>query len=159
MDKHYVGVDVGGTKVAFGLFDGKRRLVRKSKMASDPSLSAEAFSDAVTRGVGDLVSGSGLTMRDIQGVGIGMPSFIQFDEGFILLTSNLTNIKNFAAKPYFERRLGVPVVLDNDANTAALAEHRQGAGRGFAHMLFCPVSTGISNGIIINNELFRGSYG
>ncbi|MDL2206446.1 ROK family protein [Eubacteriales bacterium OttesenSCG-928-N13] len=157
--QYYVGVDVGGTKVAYGLFDENRSLIARSRTASDSSLSAEQFSDCVIEGIHALLQDANVSISDVQGVGIGMPSFIQFDEGFILMTSNLTNIKNFAAKEYFEQRLHLPVVLDNDANTAALAEHRQGAGRGAKHMLFCPVSTGISNGIIINDALFRGSYG
>lgn len=90
-----------------------------------------------------------------------MPSFVLFEEGKIVKTSNLTRINNFFAKEYLAKGLGgdVRIIIDNDSHTGALAEHRHGAGRGFKHMIYCPVSTGISSGIIINNELFRGSYG
>jgi glucokinase len=90
-----------------------------------------------------------------------MPSFVNFDEGLILKTVNLTKIKDFPAREYLARKLGgnVRVVLDNDSHTGALAEHRRGAGRGYRHMLYCPVSTGVSSGIIIDDKLFRGSYG
>ena len=54
---------------------------------------------------------------------------------------------------------GMRVILDNDTHVAALAEHKKGAGRGFQHMVYCAVSTGIASGIIINNQLFRGRYG
>jgi glucokinase len=58
-----------------------------------------------------------------------------------------------------ERLDNTRVIIDNDAHTAAIAEHRHGAGRGFENMLYCPVSTGISTGIIINGKIFRGRYG
>ena len=62
-------------------------------------------------------------------------------------------------RDYLQERLNVPVVLDNDSNVAALAEHRYGAGRGRRHMIYMATSTGIGSGLILNGELFRGSYG
>ncbi len=62
-------------------------------------------------------------------------------------------------RDYMQERLGVRVVLDNDSNVAALAEWRHGAGRGHKHMVYMASSTGIGSGLIINEELFRGSYG
>ena len=159
MAAHYIGIDVGGTKTAFGLFDTDMKLLDKSVIPSDKRKSAEAFSDDIISATFNLAEHHGISIKNVAGVGIGMPSFIKYDEGYIYLTSNLTNIKDFAAKTYFEKHLGVPVLLDNDSNLAALAEHRHGAGRGFRHMLYCAMSTGVSNGIIINNQLFRGSYG
>jgi glucokinase len=83
-----------------------------------------------------------------------------FDEGRIIKTSNLTNLRDFPARDYLSRRLdGINIIIDNDAHTAAIAEHRYGAGRGYNNMLYCPVSTGISSGIIINGSIFRGDYG
>ena len=71
----------------------------------------------------------------------------------------MVNIKDFYMKDYITSRLHVPVVLDNDSNVAALAEWRHGAGRGSRHMVYMASSTGIGSGIIINGQLFRGSYG
>jgi glucokinase len=89
-----------------------------------------------------------------------MPSFILFEEGRIVKTSNLTNIRDFPARAYLMEKLnGVRVIIDNDSHTGAIAEHRHGAGRGFENMLYCAVSTGISTGIIIDGNIFRGRYG
>lgn len=155
-----IGVDVGGTKTAYGLFDAKGGLMEKYQRPSDGRLEPEPFFNNLAGEIQALMHRHGLTPRDVKGAGIGLPSFIQFDKGYIVKTSNLVKLKNFAARDYLEGNLpGIKVVLDNDAHAAALAEYRFGAGRGFRHMLYCPVSTGISSAIIIDGQLFRGSYG
>jgi glucokinase len=88
-----------------------------------------------------------------------MPSFILFDQGHVVKTSNLVKIKDFPARTWLSEKLGLPVVLDNDARAAGMAEYRFGAGRGFNSMLYCPVSTGISSALIIDGKPFRGTYG
>ncbi|MBC8059832.1 MAG: ROK family protein [Clostridiaceae bacterium] len=161
MKQYVIGIDVGGTKIAYGLFDVHRKLVDKHKTLSNATLSAEEFFYKIINDIYELLGTNNLTLEDIKGIGIGMPSYVLFEEGKILMTSNLTNIANFPAKAYLMKKLGenVKIIIDNDGHTGALAEHRHGAGRGFHHILYCPVSTGISSGIIINDELFRGSYG
>jgi glucokinase len=156
-----IGIDVGGTKTAYGLFDRDRTLVDRSEARSDPTLSAEAFLDDVVRSCRRITSEAGLSIDGLRGIGIGMPSFVLYEEGRIVKTANLPHLRNFPARSYLREHLGggVRILLDNDCHTGALAEHRHGAGRGFKHMLYCAVSTGISSGIIINNELFRGRYG
>ncbi len=161
MRRFTVGIDVGGTKTAYGVYDSERNLVAKRRQPSNPELSAEAFFDGIAATVGELMAECGITEEDLRGIGIGLPSYIRFEDGYILKTSNLTNIKDFAAKDYLHDKLGrnLRIILDNDSHAGALAEHRHGAGRGFENMLYCPVSTGISSGIIIGGRLFRGRYG
>ena len=161
MKQYTIGVDVGGTKIAYGLFDENRQLVAKRRAPSDPALSAEQFFSQMAGTLRALMDEQGVSAGQMRGVGVGMPSYVRQEDGYILKTANLTNIKRFTARDYLQGLLGheIRVVLDNDAHTAALAEHRHGAGRGFSHMLYCPVSTGISSGIIIDNKLFRGQYG
>lgn len=161
MSIYTIGVDVGGTKTAYGLFDQKKELIHKYKTSSNSELTAEEFFDEIISNINHIMADFKIQKNDLRGIGIGMPSFILYEEGRILRTANLTKIKDFPARNYLIKKLGgnIRVMLDNDAHTGALAEHRNGAGRGFKHMLYCPVSTGISSGIIINNELFRGRYG
>lgn len=154
-----IGIDIGGTKTAYGLFDESRALVARRRHASDDTLNNEAFFSVIADNVLAMCAENGVALSDLKGVGVGMPSFVLFDEGRILKTVNLTNLKDFAARDFLQDRLGVRVVLDNDTHVATLAEHRLGAGRGLKHMVYCAVSTGIASGIVINGELFRGSYG
>ena len=160
MEKQYaVGVDVGGTKVAYGLFDLKGDLLDRREHPSDRDAEGPAFSDQIIRTVEDILSANGISREQVTGVGVCICSYVIFDKGYIYLTSALEKIQNFYMRDYLKDRLGLPVVLDNDANVAALAEHRKGAGQGAKHMVYMAVSTGIGSGIIINGELFRGSYG
>lgn len=158
MGKYRIGIDVGGTKTAFGVFQGDK-LICKTRLPSNPELSAENFFDGIIDEAKRLISENNIPMEELEGVGVGMPSYIDYERGYIVLTSNLTKIRNFFAKAYLEKKLKTRIVFDNDSHTAAIAEHRYGAGRGFKNMIYCAISTGIANGFIINNELFRGSYG
>lgn len=161
MGKYYkIGIDVGGTKVAYGLFDEAGSLLERMQHPSEQELDGPAFTNRILDTVYELLGKRSLKKEDLKGIGICMPSYILFEKGYIYLTSALTRIQDFAMRDYIEERLpGVKVVLDNDSNAAALAEYRKGAGRGLEHMIYMAVSTGIGSGIIINGKLFRGSYG
>lgn len=160
MGKDYViGIDIGGTKVAYGLFDSSGTLICSREHPSDRDADGPAFSDGIIETVRSIIDGSGLSGCDIRGIGIGICSFILFDKGYIYLTSALEKIRDFAMRDYIEERLGIRVVLDNDANAAALAEQRRGAAKGRRDMVFMAFGTGIGSGIIINGEIVHGSYG
>ena len=159
-NRYVIGIDVGGTKTAYGVFDENKQIIKERREPSDASLTAEAFFDGIIAAVDTLCAECGITRAQLAGIGIGVPSFIRWEDGFLINTPTLPNIREFPATEYMTARLGgVPVLFDNDGRTAALAEHRNGAGRGFTNMIYCPVSTGISSAIVINNAAFRGSYG
>lgn len=160
MEKKYIfGIDAGGTKVAYGFFDREGNLLGKYQHPTDIQADGPAFSEQLIETINKILKEHGTTLAEVYGVGICMPSYIRFESGYIHMTSAMVNIKDFAMRDYLEERLGVKVVLDNDSNAAALAEYRRGAGRGCEHMVYMAVSTGIGSGIIINGNLFRGSYG
>jgi glucokinase len=160
MEKFTIGIDVGGTKTAYGVFDGQKGLVCRLSHKSDTECPPEEFFDGIAVNVQELMAACRLKNEDLAGVGLGMPSFILYDEGYIIKTSNLPKIKGFPARSRLSQKLGgIRVVLDNDARAAGMAEYRYGAGRGFDKMFFCPISTGISSSLFINGKPFRGSYG
>ena len=159
MERYVIGIDVGGTKTACGLLNGERAMLRYASRPSDGEAAPEAFFDGVAEDVETLLAACGISRERVDGVGLGMPSFIVYDEGYIVKTSNLVKIREFPARSYLSQKLSLPVFLDNDARAAGLAEYRYGAGRGFDKMVYCPVSTGISSALIIGGKPFRGSYG
>jgi glucokinase len=160
MESYTIGIDAGGTKTAYGILDGRKNILHRISHPSDINASPEAFFDTMAGNIEGLIKSAGIKKEELRGVGIGMPSFVLFEEGRIIKTSNLPNIRDFPARAYLMKKLGgLRVILDNDSHTGAIAEHRLGAGRGFDNMLYCPVSTGISSGIIINGKIFRGRYG
>lgn len=158
--KYYAGIDIGGTKVAFGVFGEDKTLLGKGKFSSDPSLTAEEFFQRVVQALQELLKELSLPLEGLAGVGIGLPSMVRYPQGEVVICAMLPALNGFGVKSCLERLLpGVQVEVDNDAHCAALAESRHGAGVGRPHMLYCPVSTGLSSAIIIDGKLFRGSCG
>ncbi len=160
MEKKYIfGIDAGGTKVAYGLFDRAGELLDRYQHPTDIEADGPAFSDQVIATIKEILEKNHASLEEVYGIGICMPSYIRFETGYIHMTSAMVNIQDFGMRDYMEERLGVKVILDNDSNVAALAEHRRGAGRDCKDMVYMAVSTGIGSGIIINRDVFRGSYG
>jgi glucokinase len=159
MEKYYIGIDVGGTKLAYGLFDKDYMLINRFKAKTNPDLEPDKMLDEMCGHIDILLSDNSLTRANLGGVGTVFPSHIDFDNGFVITTSSLPKWDNVPLKKLFSEKLGVAVEVDNDANAAAIAEHLFGAGKGKKHMLYVTVSTGIGGGIILNNTIFRGSYG
>lgn len=159
MEQYIIGVDAGGTKVAYGLFDRRGNLLDRCQHPTDAAADGPAVADKMIETICALLKKHQISMEQLYGVGVCMPSYIEFDKGLIRMTSAMVNVKDFYMRDYLESRLGVRVVLDNDSNGAALAEYRRGAGRGARHMVYCAVSTGIGSGLIFDGKLFRGSYG
>lgn len=154
-----IGIDAGGTKVAYGLFDGAGSLIDRTQHPTDTEANGPAFADQLIRNVGGLVQKHALEFSQLGGVGLCMPSYILHETGHIYVTSAMPGIKDFPMLAYLRERLPVKVALDNDSNAAAIAEYRHGAGRGSRHMIYVATGTGIGGGIIIDGKLFRGSYG
>lgn len=160
MEKKYIfGIDAGGTKVAYGLFDLDGKLLDRFQHPTDIDANGPVFCDKVIATVNEILAKHCANLDEVKGIGICMPSYIEFEKGYVHMTSAMVNIREFAMRDYLQERLGVHVVLDNDSNVAALAELRQGSGRGCTNMVYVAVSTGIGSGIIINGDLFRGSHG
>lgn len=159
MGSYRIGIDAGGTKVAYGLFDGANTLLERTQHPTPILADGPEFAELVVENTERLLAKAGIGRRELLGVGVCMPSFILFDQGYVCMTSAMVNIRDFPMRDYLARRLEVPVILDNDSNVAALAEYRYGAGRGSRNMVYVATSTGIGSGLILNGQLFRGSYG
>lgn len=158
---YYIGVDIGGTKIAYGLFNSGRQLLAKKKTPSDDTLSGEKYFSRIVEELQRFVEKEKISFEDIKGIGIGIAGFVDFEQGRLVRAASLPKLDNFWVVAFLKERLGedIEIVLDNDCHCGALAEYRRGAGRTYRHMLYCPVSTGISSGIIIDGKLFRGSDG
>lgn len=159
MNRYVVGIDVGGTKILYGLFDESMKLLHVIQRRTDQELMPDQFMDQITRNVGELLRDAKVSREDVRGVGAAFPSHIDFNRGIVLETSNIPALTNVPVRDELEKRLGIPVRLDNEANVAALAEHRLGAGRGYRDMIYVSVSTGIGGGLILNGDLYRGIHG
>ncbi len=154
-----MGIDVGGTKLAYGLFDEEQRCVLSRVTPSMPEAEPIDMIDAMISEVDGILSEVGLGRADLAGLGLALPSYIDTRQGRIIRSSNLPKWFDLPVRELVRERLDVPLALENDANTAAIAEQRLGAGKGCPNMIYVTVSTGVGGGLILNDRIYHGSYG
>ncbi len=159
MAKYYISIDVGGTKIAYGVFDENRNLLFKHKHPANQEWTPKTYVADLSDNCRKIIADNGLNFKDVAGMSLVMPSFMDIKTGYIISTTNILSLSGFYPIQMFEANLGIPVRIDNDANVAGLGECRSGAGKDFNDMIYITVSTGIGGGIIINKKIFHGSYG
>ena len=159
MREYAVGIDVGGTNIKVGLFDKNMTMVKSIKTLTDKDLEANLMMDLLASLVRQLLKEAELTIDDVRGVGAAFPSFIDYENGYVVETSNILSLNDLPVRDLLSERLGVEVYLENDANAAALAEHQMGAGQGYEHLVYVTISTGIGGALILNGKLYRGMHG
>jgi glucokinase len=142
-------VDVGGTKVAAGVVEGAR-VTDECEEPTDLS-GADALINEIATAVDDLVQRHGQPAA----IGVGFPSQIDFDAGVIVSSVNIP-LEGVPVREQLEHRFGVPVVIDNDANCAALAE---AAVEQVDHLVMLTLGTGVGGGVVIGGQIFRGANG
>ncbi|GAA2578228.1 ROK family glucokinase [Actinomadura fulvescens] len=148
-----IGVDVGGTKVAAGVVDDHGMIlekVRRPTPSTNPKETAEVIAEVV-----DLLKGK---FEEVSAVGLGTAGFVDETRSTVLFAPNLA-WRDEPIKQKVEEQVGLPVVVENDANATAWGEARFGAGRGEDFLVLITLGTGIGCGIIINGELYRGRFG
>ena len=159
MRDYVIGIDVGGTRIRMGLFDGNMQLVSEQSFLTDKESTATELMDFLALQARGLAEGAGLAMKDMRGVGAAFPSSMDYKRGMTLESSNIVSLNDQPVREMLTQRLDVPVCVDNDGNVAALAEHEYGAGRGYDHMIYATLATGIGGGLILNGQLYRGMHG
>jgi glucokinase len=147
-----IGVDVGGTKIAAGVVDEKGSILEMVKRPT-PAANASATIDVLSDAVNEL-----LTVHDVEAVGIGAAGFVEESRSAVMFAPNLAWREEPVARKV-EERISKPVIVENDANAAAWAETRLGAGRGHDHVILITIGTGIGAGVVLNGELYRGRFG
>jgi glucokinase len=161
VDKRYVGVDIGGTKVAAGLVDPNGEIGKQTRVPMVSHASAEEGLSAVLQAIAQILPSEALPNGDAQvsGIGICAPGPLDPVTGIILNPPNVPCWRNFPLAEKVHKAYRVPVHVDNDANAAALAEARWGAGRGYPSVFYATIGTGIGTGIIFDGRIFHGRTG
>jgi glucokinase len=147
-----IGVDIGGTKVAAGVVDEKGVILARTRHLT-PSSDPDAVEDVIAACVEELRRND-----DVGAVGVGAAGFVDHRRGVVRMAPNLA-WRDEPLRDAVAERTGLPVRIDNDANAAAWAEYRFGAGQGEDHLLVVTVGTGIGGGIVTDGELYRGRWG
>ena len=153
-----VGVDIGGTKVAAGLVNADGEILAHNRT---PMVTSGAPSDglaAVSKAIGELFPDMA-SQNQIAAIGVCAPGPLNPDTGTILNPPNLTIWHNYPLAEEMRRLYKAPVRVDNDANAAALAEAKWGAGRGYRNIFYATIGTGIGTGIIFDGRIYHGKTG
>ena len=155
----FLGVDLGGTKV-LALAARADGTTLASAVAETPSQkSAGRIVAVMAETARAAMAQAGLDTDAITGVGVASAGAIDARAGTLVHAPQLPTMSNTPVAAMLSQRIGMSVVIGNDANLAALGEHRYGAGKGMHDLVFLTISTGIGAGIIIDGELFTGSVG
>jgi len=154
-DQCVAGIDIGGTKIALALAGTDGTVTEKTRFPTRVADGPRAILERVFGEMERMLESSGSRLAAV-GVGCGGP--LDRHRGLILSPPNLPGWDEFPIVALLEERFGAPVLLDNDANAAALGEHRYGAGRGLKHLVYITISTGIGGGVIVSNKLVHGVY-
>jgi glucokinase len=152
----FVGVDVGGTKVAAGLVNAEGEIASQIRVPMVSNDTAEAGLDNVLLAIDQIAPGGDAA---ICGIGICAPGPLDPETGIVLNPPNVPCWRDFPLAAAVRDVHRVPVKLDNDANAGALAETRWGAGRGYKHVFYATVGTGIGTGIILDGKIYHGRTG
>jgi glucokinase len=159
MPSVYLGVDLGGTKVAVSAGDDAGNVIARTRRPTAPCGRPLEDIERLGDDVLQVVRDAGFTRQDIAALGISAPGPLDPTGRRLLSPPNLPGWDDVPLADALEERLGCPVRLENDANAAALAEWRFGAGRGFASAVYLTMSTGVGAGLVLDGRLYRGSHG
>jgi len=157
MPKYSIGVDLGGTNLRASAIDQAGTQLNKVSVATNLKAGRDQVLKDLVDAIVQLRNQFGAT--DLIGVGIGVPGFIRMKEGILMNSANLPGFENFPIRDEIAGRLGAPVILENDANAAALGEKWMGAGQGVDDMILLTLGTGVGGGIISGGKVLHGFMG
>ncbi len=151
----FIGIDLGGTRVRAARFSADLTMQARTETLTLASEGLEAVVGRMEAQARAIWPENGT----VGGVGVSLPGPTDPQRGVVVAPPNLPGWHNVPLKAMLEERLGAPVYLGNDANLAALAEFDLGAARGYRHMIYLTISTGIGSGVIIDGRLLIGAAG
>ncbi len=153
-----IGVDLGGTNLRIAAVDENGKLIEKLTTGTQVVKGRDHVIDDMTKAILEVKSrfGSGSSLA---GIGIGVPGIIDMDSGMLRESPNLPGWNDYPVREEIERRLGTQVILENDANAAAMGETWLGAAKDCSSMLMYTLGTGVGGGVVLNGGIWHGMNG
>ncbi len=158
MSMYSIAVDLGGTNLRIAAVSDAGKMLEKVTTGTEVQLGRDHVIREMTEAIQSLTT-KYRSAGDLAGIGIGVPGFIDMDTGIIAESPNLPGWAKFPVRQEIEKRLGTKVILENDANAAAMGEKWLGAGRNTDHMAMYTLGTGVGGGIVLNGRLWHGING
>ena len=158
MAKYCVGIDLGGSFIKVGLLDENFNPGKVIELPTPQNGQSSAVVAQMVAGARQLMLQEKLTKADVIGVGIGSPGPLSISRGVIIATPNIPGIKNLPIRDMISAELGLPAVLENDANAAGYGEFVSGAGKGVRDMVLVTLGTGVGGGIVVDGRVLHGAH-
>jgi len=155
----YLGIDLGGTKIAAGVVSSDGEVRGLSRVDTPAREGVAAVVRAMAGAARGAARAAGVSVKRLAGGGVGAPGPIDVEAGLVVSPPNLPGWRDVALGRLLGRGLGLTLALANDANAAGLAEHRFGAGQGCSPLVYLTVSTGIGGAILIDGKVVSGARG
>ncbi len=155
---YFLGIDVGNTKLAFGLVEGNARVFcEKRVVATEPQLGVDQALEKILTYAGKLIE---VAPGSVAGIGIAFGGFVDVTRTIGLSSPNFPGLKNIhMAEMIRELAPGIPVIMDNDANVAGVGEAVYGKARGYHETVYLTISTGIGGAVLFDGKPLAGSQG
>ena len=158
-DHLYAGIDLGGTKIRTLIVDAAGKVLGDTRTPTLASQGPDAVIARMADTVREAAREAGLPLDQVRCAGVSAPGPMDMRAGTLTDPPNLPGWHNVPLARLLGGVLGIPTIVENDANCSAVGEHRFGAGRGFDDMIYITVSTGIGGGLIIGGKLYAGASG
>ncbi|MCY6484867.1 ROK family glucokinase [Clostridium aestuarii] len=153
-----IGIDLGGTNIAFGLVNEEGRIIYKKQVKTEVYKGEKNIVEKMVSAINEILENNSLTLDQIKSIGIGVPGVVDYDNGIVKECVNL-NWKEVNLRELIKNKINKSVLLENDANAAAVGEYLCGSMKGAVNSILITLGTGVGGGLILNNKLFRGSNG
>ena len=150
-----IGIDLGGTNIKVGVVAGNYEIIGKSSIKTNLPRPGEEIAESIVEGVKEACEKAGISLDDVNSIGIGTPGTANRNTGVVLHSSNL-GFDNFPLGGILTEKLGRHVYVENDANAAAFGEVVNGAGKGYKNVIVITLGTGVGGGIIIDGKIYTG---
>lgn len=154
--KYYVGIDLGGTNIVAGVVDEEYNIIAKASTKTNCPRPEKEIADDMAKMALKAVENAGLTIEQIEWVGVGTPGIANSSTGIIEYSNNL-GFKNTPMVKYIQETIDKPVFIENDANAAAYGEYVAGAAKGATNAVCITLGTGVGGGIIVDGKIYAGS--
>jgi glucokinase len=150
-EEFFIGIEIGGTKLQLVVGDGSANIIDRVRYPVDRTGGAIKIREQIQQGIEKL-----LAVNKVDAIGVGFGGPVDWKTGAIQLSHQVEGWGKFNLKTWLEELTGLPVAIDNDANTAALAEAKHGCGKGNAAVFYMTIGSGIGGGMIINEKVYHG---
>lgn len=154
----YIGIDVGGTGVQVGVVDKHGHILAKDSFPTGVGRPYQEMIRDMADCTRSAVAKAGLSVEDIQSIGVGIPGLADAKTGNVIFCTNL-GWRDIPLRDEFQRHLDKPVYIDNDATVAGLAESVAGVSAGTDSSVFITLGTGVGGGIVIHGKVWSGFHG